>query len=168
MSNKPEKDSESNRSSEYYRRNLPHFQGHGAPIFVTFSTYKRWILSESVRGKVLDHCLHDHDVKIHVCCAIVMPDHVHIIYQPLEDELGYPHQLKDILGGIKGASAHSVNRMLKRKGSVWQDESFDHVLRSDESMEEKIEYIRQNPVRKGLCNVPEEYPWFWEFEKNYE
>ncbi len=48
-----------------------------------------------------------------------------------------------------------------REGPVWQDESFDHVLRNDESLREKMEYIRQNPVGKGLVTKPEDYPWLW-------
>ena len=67
----------------------------------------------------------------------------------------------EILQGIKGVSAHSVNRMLQRSGPVWQEESFDHVLRSNESFEEKLEYIRQNPVRRGLVTRREEYRWLW-------
>ena len=51
--------------------------------------------------------------------------------------------------------------MLRLSGPVWQEESFDHVLRSDESLKEKCEYIRQNPVRKGLVMRPEEYRWLW-------
>ena len=43
----------------------------------------------------------------------------------------------------------------------------DHVLRSDESLEEKLEYVRQNPVRKGLCRTPEEYGWLWVNDDNY-
>jgi hypothetical protein len=38
-----------------------------------------------------------------------------------------------------------------------QEESFDHVLRSEESLDEKVEYIRQNPVRSGLVTSPEDY-----------
>jgi len=150
-------------SSGFYRRNLPHIEGGGGPIFVTFCTRDRWVLPEAVRGRVLEHCLYDHGRKFHLCCAVVMPDHVHMIYEPMGDDSGNPFLLKDILAGIKGASAHSVNSFLDRKGSVWQQESFDHVLRSDESLEEKIEYVRQNPVRNGLCGRPEEYSWFWEF-----
>ena len=41
------------------------------------------------------------------------------------------------------------------------DEFFDHVLRSDESLKDKCEYIRQNPVRRGLVTRPEEYRWLW-------
>ncbi len=48
--------------------------------------------------------------------------------------------------------------LLDQSGS---EESFDHVLRSDESLKEKCEYIRQNPVRKGLIARPENYQWLW-------
>jgi len=36
------------------------------------------------------------------------------------------------------------------------------VLRSDESFAEKIEYIRQKPVRRGFARVPEDYAWLWQ------
>jgi hypothetical protein len=36
------------------------------------------------------------------------------------------------------------------------------VLRHAESLESKIRYVRENPVRKGLVGTPEEYPWLWE------
>jgi REP element-mobilizing transposase RayT len=90
-----------------------------------------------------------------------MPDHVHLLLTPLRDGTRNLYGLVEILQGIKGASAHSVNRALRRSGPVWQEESFDHVLRSEESFEEKVEYIRQNPVRRGLATRPEDYPWLW-------
>jgi hypothetical protein len=65
------------------------------------------------------------------------------------------------MNGIKGASAHSINKFLKHRGHVWQDESFDHILRSEEKMVNKVEYICQNPVRKGLVNEVNNYPWLW-------
>ena len=66
------------------------------------------------------------------------------------------------MDALKGASAHMINRRLGRKGKVWQEESFDRVLRSSESLDEKIAYILNNPVRKGLVSRPEDYyPWLW-------
>ena len=44
---------------------------------------------------------------------------------------------------------------------MWQDESFDHVLRGDESFDETVDYIRQNPVRRRLVERPEDYEWLW-------
>src|SRR5437667_124358 len=49
----------------------------------------------------------------------------------------------------------------KTAGIRMLEESFDHVLRSQDSLEEKLEYLRQNPVRRGLARRPEDYPWLW-------
>jgi len=92
---------------------------------------------------------------------VVMPDHVHMIFTPLRDLNQEPFTFEEIVGAIKGASVHSVNKALKRSGQLWQDESFDHVIRSSESLNEKVEYVVQNPVRKGLVSRPEVYKWLW-------
>jgi|ERR1017187_34235 hypothetical protein len=57
--------------------------------------------------------------------------------------------------------ARSINKLTGRTGPVWQDESFDHVLRGDESLRETMDYVCQNPVRKGLVDKPEDYKWLW-------
>jgi len=84
--------------------------------------------------------------------AVIMPDHVHLLLLPLRDEKGWPYSLPTILKLLKGCSARTVNKLSGADGPVWQEESLDHVLRSQESFEEKLEYVRQNPVRRGLAN----------------
>ncbi len=143
-----------------YRRNLPHYQSRGRPLFVTFVTKNRWILPNAVRSTVLDHCLHDHGVKLDVYCVVVMPDHVHMIYRPLTDTRGRTFGLAEVLGSIKSASSHSINRSLGRSGNVWQDETFDHVVR-DGWLDSVFDYVIHNPVRKGLVEKPEDYEWLW-------
>jgi hypothetical protein len=51
--------------------------------------------------------------------------------------------------------------MLGRRGAVWQDEAFDHIIRREDLLRDKVEYLCQNPVRKGLVRTPDEYPWLW-------
>jgi REP element-mobilizing transposase RayT len=144
-----------------YRRDLPHLQIQDRPLFVTFITHNRWVLPELIRSMVLKHCLHDHGVKLQVHGIVVMPDHVHMIFTPLNDDLGNPFGLAEIMHGIKGASAHGINKTLNRRRHVWQREFFDHVLRSDESIHSKVQYICENPVRKGLVATVDDYPWLW-------
>jgi len=144
-----------------YRRNLPHIQAAEKPIYVTFCTKDRWELPESVRSKVLEHCLHDHGVKYWLHAVIVMPDHVHLILSPYRDSQGCVFGLAEITNGIKGASAHTINMVLGRRGTVWQDESFDRVLRTSESLTSKTDYILANPVRKGLVASSQQWPWVW-------
>ena len=91
-----------------------------------------------------------------------MPDHAHMILTPLTDETQRMiFRLTEIMKVIKGASSHAINRQLHSNGPVWQEESFDHVLRSAESLDAKIDYILQNPVRKGIVRVASQYPWSW-------
>jgi REP element-mobilizing transposase RayT len=144
-----------------YRRTLPHIQKDNRPVFVTFSTYKRWVLPESVRPLVLECCLHEHGRTADLHVAVIMPDHVHLILTPLVGCDGWTCSLPDIMRMIKGRAARKINVFLRRCGPVWQDESFDHVLRSNESLAEKVDYICQNPVRAGLTSEGEEYLWLW-------
>jgi REP element-mobilizing transposase RayT len=91
-----------------------------------------------------------------------MPDHVHLIFTPQIDNVEMEvYSLATIMDGIKGASAHHINKTLARKGSVWQAESLDHVLRCSENLDAKIEYVLDNPVRAGLVKHRREYRWLW-------
>jgi REP element-mobilizing transposase RayT len=144
-----------------YRRKMPHYQKAGRSVFVTFCKGNRDPFPPQARDAVLRHCLHDHGRRYELHAAVVMPDHVHLLLLPLRDEKGWPYGLPAILKGLKGASARSVNQLSGSSGSVWQQESFDHVPRTQESFDETLEYIRQNPVRRGLVKIPEDYQWLW-------
>ena len=61
----------------------------------------------------------------------------------------------------KGSSAHLTNRRGGTHGTVWQEESFDRVLRSSEKLDEKIAYILENLVRRGLVRDWHDYQWLW-------
>ncbi len=131
------------------------------------------MLSSAARDFVLEHCLREGGIlpfvgggtratpRIRLHAAIIMPNHVHLLLCPLRDGNGWPFPLVDILQCLKSATAHRINKLLHHLGPVWEEESFDHVLRSDESLSEKSEYIRQNPVKAGLVRRPEDYPWLW-------
>jgi len=144
-----------------YRRKLPHYQKTGRALFVTFCKGNGSPFPPEARDAVLQHCLHDHGKRFELHAAVVMPDHVHLLLTPLRDDEGWPYALPAILKLLKGVSARSINKLEGSSGPVWQEESFDHVLRSQESFEEKLEYIRQNPVRRGLVQKTEDYRWLW-------
>jgi REP-associated tyrosine transposase len=94
--------------------------------------------------------------------AVVMPDHVHMIFTPsINPHAMEIYSLAEIMDAAKGASAHTVNKLLDRKGRVWHTESFDHVLRSSESLDAKIQYVLENPVRRGLVSEWSDYRWLW-------
>ena len=144
-----------------YRRRLPHYQKDDHPLFVTFTTDHRWQLPPIARDIVLDCCLKQNGIRFDLHAAVVMPDHVHLIYSPLRGEDGWSYTLPEIMKSIKGRSARQINVALRRTGPVWQEEFFDHVLRSNDSLVDRVEYVCQNPVRAGLVRTEAEYSWVW-------
>ena len=54
--------------------------------------------------------------------------------------------------------------LAKELGIEWQKNYFDHRLRNDAVLEEKAQYIRLNPVRAGLVEDPEQWPFIIEAE----
>jgi REP element-mobilizing transposase RayT len=147
---------------QFYRRNLPHMQRDSAPHFITFNTKFREILPDWARDIVLRSCVHDHGKRYRLHVAAVMPDHVHVILTPLVDEArGSIVSLVEIMKAMKGASAHAINRYSGCHATIWQEESFDRIVRSSESLDAKIAYVLENPLRKGLVKDFREYRWLW-------
>ena len=83
---------------------------------------------------------------------VIMPDHVHLLVIP-----GPRADISQIMACLKRHTARAINRHLRRKGSVWRKEFFDHVIRSEEGLRELIDYLHANPVRRRLVDTPEEY-----------
>jgi putative transposase len=146
-----------------YRRNLPHMQRDYTPHFITFCTKFREILPDWARDIVLGCCVHDHERRYRLRVAVVMPEHVHVILTPLIDESRRTIiSLVEIMKAIKSASSHAIKRGVPICRTVWQEESFDRVVRSSESLDAKVSYILENPVRRGLVSDWREYKWTWQ------
>jgi REP element-mobilizing transposase RayT len=142
-------------------RNLPHWQLPGSSYFVTFRL-KSGIITDDERRIVLDAIKHFHKIRYWVTATVIMPEHIHLMLKPVVSESNAEFSLSIILQGIKGFSAWEINKARGTKGALWQDESFDRIIRDYDEYLEKWHYIRSNPVKAGLCQAPEEYPFLWE------
>lgn len=96
----------------------------------------------------------------------IMPNHVHILIDTLSHiadpdnfDITKYTPLHQILKGIKGVSARKCNILLKRSGTFWQKDSYDSLVRSDLELENHVNYILLNPVRAGLVNQWDEFPF---------
>lgn len=76
---------------------------------------------------------------------VIMPNHVHVLVTPLGE-----HALPDILHSWKSYTANSINRQLGRQGRLWQEESFDRIVRDDQRLLSFDCYIAANPAQAGL------------------
>jgi REP element-mobilizing transposase RayT len=92
---------------------------------------------------------------------VIMPDHVHFFCAvELEAE-----PLPKFMQAWKQWTSKRITAELKTTGPLWQPEFFDHVLRSSESYSQKWEYVRENPVRAGLVDDADDWPWQGEIEE---
>ncbi len=86
----------------------------------------------------------------YVALLVLMPDHLHMLASFPRDQ-----EMTKVITGWKSLLA-------RKSGILWQRDFFDHRLRSNESWEEKADYLRQNPVRGGLATRPEDWNYIWE------
>ena len=94
---------------------------------------------------MLDSLLHFQDQRLFTSCCVVMPNHVHAIIQPI-----HGHELEDCLQRIKQYVALRVNRTIGRKGALWEEESYDRIIRDEEHLWNIVQYIGKNPKNAGL------------------
>jgi putative transposase len=86
---------------------------------------------------------------------VVMPDHVHFFCSPGQ----HARSLSAFMQQWKSWTSKRIIRECGLPGPIWQHGFFDHLLRSDESYEQKWLYVRNNPVRTGLVAEAGQWPW---------
>ena len=137
------------------------FSEEGRVYFVTIVTQNRnthfteFHLARSVIQEL--RLLHD-EQKIYSFAWVVMPDHLHWLFQLNDNE-----ELSNIINLLKGRFSRKVNKILNKKGKFWQPAYYDHALRKDEDIKKVARYIVANPLRAGLVDRIEEYP-HWDAE----
>lgn len=112
-------------------------------------------LLESPRiGAIVQNALLHFDgdrYRLHAWC--VMPNHVHVLFTPLEG-----HALSSIVHSWKSYTAKAINVVLGRDGRLWFEEYFDRAIRDEEHFWAARVYIEENPVKAGLCLIPVDWP----------
>ncbi|MDY7011763.1 MAG: leucine--tRNA ligase, partial [Planctomycetota bacterium] len=136
-------------------RNLPHVIVPGATYFVTFRA-KNTTFAEKERDIIFNAMLHWHAARCVVYAAVVLEDHAHMILRPLEE-----HTLSEILQSIKGFSSREINKYRKAGEHIWQDESFDHIIRDSTWLTRFIYYICDNPEERRLTDRFDQYRWLF-------
>jgi putative transposase len=170
----------------FYRRKLPHWQPEGRSIFLTWRLYGSvprnkvtHSLTEGQRFLLIDQQLDTADYGpvylknpqvaatveqtlftaankwelFDLFAWVVMSNHVHVLLQPYKP-------VQDITRAVKNTSARNANAILGRTGQpFWQTESFDHWVRNGKQFDRILQYIEENPVKAGLVERAEQWPW---------
>jgi REP element-mobilizing transposase RayT len=62
-----------------------------------------------------------------ISCWAIMPNHCHVVIRPFQE-----FSLEKLLGGIKGVNSRHINAALGTSGAIWEDESYDRIVRDEE------------------------------------
>jgi len=172
----------------HYERRLPHWDVVEQPLFVTFRLHdslpsnrvfppevttngKAFVamdrildtarsgprfLAQPEIADLMVEALRDGDRRFQryqLHSFVIMPNHVHLLVTPHVVATRW-------LGPLKGFTAYRANQMLGRHGRpFWQDESYDHAVRSDMEFQRICGYIERNPVSAGLVTAADQFRW---------
>ncbi len=161
----------------------------GQAHFVTYSTFNQYPLLTKPRTRqwvleAMESVRLNQDVAI--WAYVIMPEHVHVLICPRRSN----YEMRQILAGLKRPVSKNArayledigsNDWLKRLSTVRRRANggthsqfrfwlpgggFDKNISSERSVREVVEYIHQNPVRRGLCDVSVDWRWssarFWD------
>jgi putative transposase len=140
---------------------LRRLYGQGDLYFITFSCWRRKALLRTVGARdcfvnVLDVVRVRH--RFGLFGYVVMPEHVHLL-----------------IGEAESVSPSVVVQVLKQKvslelgdrqesGKFWQRRFYDFNVLGSEKFEEKLQYMHENPIRRGLVSNPRDWGWSsWAF-----
>jgi REP-associated tyrosine transposase len=136
------------------------YRGERAYFLTLCTAQRRKILTDSRLVNALLCLLREkcssHFFNPYAFCS--MPDHLHLVVTGKNDLA----DLASLVKAFKGASTSVARKM--RLNNLWQKGYYDHVLRGGESLDRAAWYIFSNPVRAGLVERAEEWPYSGSFE----
>ncbi len=165
-----------NYDTTQHRKTIRHYNRLGHAHFLTFSCYKslpfldrdrtRSWLTEAI-GKAKEQ------YKFSLWAYVIMPEHVHLLVYPSVEN----YNISLVLKAIKQSVARRAKHYLEKNGHDWLEKlsvkhgnrnifrfwqagsGYDRNVTSKNELLEKIHYMHNNPVRRGLVQNPEEWKW---------
>jgi putative transposase len=136
-------------------KGLVRYQQCGCFHFITFSCYRRQALLGTAKAYgAFERELEAVRVRYGFVVAgyVLMPEHVHLLVgEPRRSSLSIALQV------LK----QQTSRKLKQGGEIhfWQRRYYDFNVHHERKRVEKLRYMHRNPVKRGLAEKPEDWPW---------
>ena len=133
---------------------LKRFHASGQTHFVTFCCYhRRPSFTTAIPRQVFEAALERVRLSFELCVYgyVVMPEHVHLL-------LSEPRQ-QTLADAIKSLKQGVSRRLIGEAEHFWQKRYYDFNVRNEPQFVEKLRYIHQNPVKRGLCGGAEDWEW---------
>jgi putative transposase len=170
--------------SQPHRKRIKHFHDPGDIHELTFSCYRRLpLLTNNAWRANLSRCIDDALINLNgkLAAFVYMPEHVHLLVWGLtckEDVSELLIRIKNPLSGRVKADLQATSSPLlarltvrERPGKMvfrfWQEgPGFDRNLYTVKAVQASIDYIHNNPVKRGLCIRARD--WRWSSARFYE
>ena len=130
--------------------------GHGSCV----------LRKSEIASAVQNSLLHFHEKRYYLHAWVVMPNHFHALFRPLEE-----WTMAKIVSSWKRFTGRKIGDYLRAAGElgvrgsvrssapIWHREYWDRYIRDEEHFWDTVEYIHNNPVKAGLVKRPEDWLW---------
>src|SRR5207249_3187885 len=134
----------------------PHAMGtktHSTPSLRSVAQARLRLFTTDASCRVFESALERvrRSYKLYVYGYVVMPEHVHLLLSEPQ-----PYTLADALKSLKQGVSR---RLIGDAEHFWQKRYYDFNIRNYLQFVEKLRYIHRNPVKRGLCERPEDWEW---------
>ncbi len=142
----------------------------GGGCFFTVVTYRRrrFLIDDLSRA-----CLRTawrrvrRDRPFEVVALCLLPDHLHCVWRLPEGDNDFSLRWMPIKKGFTRRYLQaggrefeqSLSRRKRRERGIWQRRFWEHQIRDADDLQKHVDYIHYNPVKHGLVEVVEEWPW---------
>jgi len=130
--------------------NYPHHvvqRGHNRQVVFPQSQDYRYYLDTLLEWKA------GYDIKVYAWC--LMTNHAHLVLEPPEAV----ENLGRLMKRLAGRQTRYVNRRLGRSGTLWEGRYKSSPIQMDDYFLACCRYVELNPVRAGMVDDPDNYPW---------
>lgn len=142
----------------------------GGTYFITQVTYQRypWLCTKLGRHalrQALQHVRQKYPFQIQA--FVLLPDHFHTLWTLPQDQGDLSTRMRLVKrfvtkyhGQALGLPTDiSTSRSKRKEGNIWQRRFWEHVIRNEADFAAHCDYIHYNPVRHGLCETPQQWPF---------
>ncbi len=168
-----------NSGMKRLRRNYVHV---GTYFFSLVTHERRPILTTDLARRCLREAIQHQQARrpFKLCAIVLLPDHLHTIWQLPPGDCDYSlrwgqikeHFTRQFLAGGGKEGHPTQSRDQHRERAIWQHRFWEHTIESDDDFKQCLDYIHWNPVKHGLADKPNEYPWssfkYWVSRGEYD
>ena len=104
-----------------------------------------WFRRPKYAAELKRAILHFHDRRYEIGCFVIMANHCHLVIRPFDS-----CELENEVGSMKSVTSQFINRAEALGGDLWQQESYDRIIRDEEHLYRVVQYVGTNPRRAGL------------------